>query len=863
MTAAKDHADQLEAALEEYLTRLEAGESPDREELVSRFPDCAAQLLEVLDGLDFVDEKLAEERWPLQAAAPHIHPVPENKESVSGDGPAEEQELPGMRGYRLLEEIGGGSQGTVYKAEQIATKRIVALKVIREGAFASSAERIRFRDEIELASQLTHPGIVRVYDCGREEGRDYFAMEYIDGERLDTYLADRMLSNKTALRLFLEICDAVHYAHQHGVIHRDLKPSNILVDRDGHPHILDFGLAKRIADGSEPAERGVTQVGEFAGTWHYASPEQIKRDPSLVDVRSDVYTLGMILYEAITDAYPYPDESGSRDLLAKHILETPPLRPRAIRRDVDSDLDTIILRALDKNPERRYQSVADLVGDLRRYLGGFPIEAKRDSAWYLLCMLLRRHRWRVAAGVAVLLGIVVFAVTSSVLYARAETARATTEVRMKVVRESQVYLADKLDELNRTSNTLQQIAAAHPDLPQLQRFRRPVYEDARSLFDSIATDMPEGIFESVLSPDAEGRAEAIAWLDARQEDLSRVEDIAGTHRFVFGVERLNDSLLAAAEVPSAYWPAAQTCEALTAQALHRFRAGDHDSALRSLDAGRSIALDFASGRNTFLKATSLSARRRTYDVILAIFNSPDPVSAQIEPYVIWMISDPPLTGYRLAMMSERQKLAQMFEGASVGGGPGNAGSIDLDLLDELAGGMFSGLGLMDDEHRRLACQVSPQEVLQVIDRVITDIETWDNLTFFELSERVSNLRSTSECSSAWWLVKTLRPGVSTGFRNRARIEARRAAGLLAAHLCRYRLRTGQWPGSIQETVAADKRASALDPYIGKLFGYRLIDGMPILYSVNEDGQDNRGHHGAWEDEGTDVVFFAPHAPLSE
>ncbi|MEK7757120.1 MAG: serine/threonine-protein kinase, partial [Planctomycetota bacterium] len=458
MTARSDPA--LEAILEDFLTRREDNEQPAPGEYLARHPEFAEELGQFFNDLEFVNTRLADERRTFPG--------------LSLDGPGENYELritnykttnragstmqlPAIGRFKVLEELGSGSQGVVYKAEQLGTKRIVALKIIREGAFASAVERRRFENEVQLASQLKHPNIVAIFECGRDQGRDFFAMEYVEGIPLDAYLSSRTLSVDETIQLLLQVCDGVNYAHQHGVIHRDLKPTNVIVDSHGKAHILDFGLAKRIVDEeSVPAAR-VTQVGMFAGTWHYASPEQVRRDAGLLDVRSDVYALGVIFYEALTDAYPYPIDGESRAKIAEHILETIPLRPSAIRGDIDDDLDTIVLRALQKEPDRRYQSAAAFGEDLNRYLAGEAIEAKRDSHWYVLRMTLRRYRWQATAALVGVAVLVSFAVTVTILYAEATAARATTEVRSELVRSSQRYLVEKLDDLHRLSNAVREI----------------------------------------------------------------------------------------------------------------------------------------------------------------------------------------------------------------------------------------------------------------------------------------------------------------------------------------------------------------------------------------------------------------------
>ena len=301
-----------------------------------------------------------------------------------------------MPGYRLMGEIHRGAQGIVYRAEQERTRRMVAIKMLLQGAFATPRQRARFEREAEIAGQLRHPCIVTVYDSMTVKGgRFALVMEFIDGATLDDWsnsLASLAPNDRIRriVELFAHICDAVHYAHQRGVIHRDLKPANILVDLEGRPQVLDFGIAKLSGPSGDGPMRTigvpaitVTQPGEFAGTLAYASPEQLSGKPDLIDTRTDVYSLGVILYELLTREMPY-DVRGSFSGVIDNILNEQPANPVLRNRAIDDDLATIVLRALVKERERRYQSAGALLADIRHYLDGDAIDARRDSSFYVL-----------------------------------------------------------------------------------------------------------------------------------------------------------------------------------------------------------------------------------------------------------------------------------------------------------------------------------------------------------------------------------------------------------------------------------------------------------------------------------------------
>ena len=279
--------------------------------------------------------------------------------------------------------------GTVYKAEQDQPRRIVALKVIKPGFLTADLLR-RFGRESEVLGRLQHPGIAQIYEAGTADGGQtpYFAMEYVAGVSLTDYAVSGGLDTSGKLDLVARICDAVHHAHQRGVIHRDLKPANILIDATGQPKVLDFGIA-RLTDADVKATMG-TDLGQLVGTLPYMSPEQVGADPLDLDTRSDVYALGVILFELLAGRLPYPI---GRELTeaARLITEEEPPALGSLDRAWRGDVETIAAKTLEKAPERRYQSAAELAADIRRYLAHEPIEARAPTTIYQLRKFARRH----------------------------------------------------------------------------------------------------------------------------------------------------------------------------------------------------------------------------------------------------------------------------------------------------------------------------------------------------------------------------------------------------------------------------------------------------------------------------------------
>jgi len=323
--------------------------------------------------------------------------------------------------YRIVRELGRGGMGTVYEAIQDQPRRKVALKLLH-ASISSERTTERFVREAELLGRLDHPNIARVHDAGTHGaglgGVPYFAMEFIeDASPITAYVEMASLSVRRRVELFLPVCDAVHYGHQRGIIHRDLKPGNILVGGDDlRPRVIDFGVARTTeADASMAALE--TGAHEIIGTLRYMSPEQCGGAANEVDVRCDVYALGIVLYEMLTGRLPYDFKSTSLLEIPRVISEAP---PRRLGASYDGDLDAIIQKALEKSPDRRYQSASELAGDLRRYLDGEPIEAKHDRKWYVLRKTIWRYRAAASVAAAFFLFMTVAAVALAVLYTRAE-----------------------------------------------------------------------------------------------------------------------------------------------------------------------------------------------------------------------------------------------------------------------------------------------------------------------------------------------------------------------------------------------------------------------------------------------------------
>ena len=317
----------------------------------------------------------------------------------------------GAQGYRILAELYRGGQGVVYTAIQESNQRKVAIKRLTNQRQIQPDEIARFEREIEAATKLSHPNIVTVFDNGNIQGFPYLVMEFIPGLPLDHHVLQHfrgatgnvlLKTNDvhSILKLFAKVCSAISYAHRLGVIHRDLKPTNILVDHFGEPKVLDFGLAKFV----ESPLRQLTHSGQFLGTLAYASPEQVQLDSADIDTRSDVYSLGVILFELITSKMPYSVDAGLSNAI-QNITGKSPTRPSKLEANLEDDVETIILKSLAKEPALRYQTVEQLERDIELYLAGQPIEAKRDRSLYVLLKTMKRFRGLVAGIAALMISI--------------------------------------------------------------------------------------------------------------------------------------------------------------------------------------------------------------------------------------------------------------------------------------------------------------------------------------------------------------------------------------------------------------------------------------------------------------------------
>ena len=370
----EDHDTVHQRAIADVLSslteRLQGGESIELSDVVERFPNYKDELTEL---------------WPLvmltEMAGENASPVDET--AAAKENELTEKQLPTTFGdFELVEEIGRGGMGVVYRARQQSLGREVALKLILLDHLASETDRARFYAEARAAAKLEHPHIVPVYDLGDVQGRPYISMKLIEGSTLSSQLQNGHMDGKSAAKLLIPLCQAVQYAHENSVLHRDVKPSNIMINHEGQAFLTDFGLAKDLRE--TPT---LTRTGAVVGTPAYMPPEQASGQKPTLDPTSDVYSLGAVLYHMITGQPPFVGRTGLETVLM--VMEQDPPSPRSLTRGLDPDLEMIILRCLQKPPDLRYASASALEQDLNAYLNNEEIAARSGRFSQIISQVFR------------------------------------------------------------------------------------------------------------------------------------------------------------------------------------------------------------------------------------------------------------------------------------------------------------------------------------------------------------------------------------------------------------------------------------------------------------------------------------------
>jgi serine/threonine protein kinase/tetratricopeptide (TPR) repeat protein len=492
----------LARAVQEYRELLRAGQRPDRREFLSRYPEVAGELADCLSGLDFLHGAAQQMSEPIVA-------------SPASPGTAVDQPLAGgcLGDFRIVREVGRGGMGVVYEAEQVSLGRRVALKVLPFAATMDPRHLQRFHNEARAAGSLHHTNIVPVYAVGCERGVHYYAMQFIDGRTLADFIAQERGDSAPAVPTTAEAeaapaattlapaaqatsavphdagyfrrvaewgiqaAEALDHAHQLGIVHRDVKPASLLVDATGRLWVTDFGLAQVQSDPR------VTMTGDLVGTLRYMSPEQALAQRVVIDHRTDIYSLGATLYEllALEPAFPGTD----RQELLRQIAFEEPRRPRRVNKAIPAELETIVLKAMEKNPPDRYATAQALASDLRHWLEDRPIKARRPSLWQVASKWARRHKPVVWSAAAVLL-VTVLAGGGTWLWWAHKRGKAEAVVRTQLGDadgwRQQGRWDEGLNAVRRADAVLASVGADHALRQEVERVRKDL-EMARRLED--------------------------------------------------------------------------------------------------------------------------------------------------------------------------------------------------------------------------------------------------------------------------------------------------------------------------------------------------------------------------------------------
>jgi serine/threonine protein kinase/Tfp pilus assembly protein PilF len=511
-SAAGPAADDSRVALvmEEYLNALEAGRRPRPEDFLARYPDLAPVLARALDGLEFIREAASQLREPVAGDPPA---------GGEGDGADALAGRP-LGDFRIIRQVGRGGMGVVYEAEQMSLGRRVALKVLPFAATMDERHLQRFRNEAQAAARLHHTNIVPVFFVGSERGVHFYAMQLIEGQSLAAVIARLRAADRpaaappsattadassgrplpgpaastappaagltdaastrdraffrTVARLGVQAAEALDHAHEHGVVHRDVKPGNLLVDGESRLWVTDFGLALAMG------QAGLTMTGDVVGTLRYMSPEQALAKRAVVDHRTDIYSLGATLYELLTLEPAFP--GSDRQELLRRIAFEEPRKPRARNKAIPAELETIVLKALEKNPAERYATAQELADDLECFLRDEPIRARRPTLVQRARKWARRHQAAVAAGLAFLVLAVVVLAGSTALIWRAWR---ETDAALQVAQANEAKAVTAADEESKARNAADLAAAAEKAANDTAQKRLAQIEKANTIIASV------------------------------------------------------------------------------------------------------------------------------------------------------------------------------------------------------------------------------------------------------------------------------------------------------------------------------------------------------------------------------------------
>ncbi len=744
-----------------------------------------------------------------------------------------------LPGYEILERIHHGGQGVVYRAIQKSTRRTVAIKVLLNGVFASDHERLRFLREVELASRLSHPNIVTLFDSGVACGRHYCAMEFVEGLQIHDYITRNGCPLRERVGLMMEVCRAVHHAHQHGIIHRDLKPSNILIDADGVSHVVDFGLAKDVSESGRAADTlTVSMTGAVLGTLPFLSPEQAGSEEGAGDVRSDVYALGVVLFKTLTDTFPY-SLTGRQDQVRDTIINaTPQSLHRALAteggrggvdaREITDDLEAVVRTALEKDKSRRYQSTEALAADLEVFLRGAAVTAKASNRLYLLVKTARRYRWALALAAAVFIAIGATAAQFLSLSREKEAAQATGVARAEAERRANLKLFEIIQTNISEARVLRELMTTEPGdrwTDDVRRVFQPV-DVPVDLLRELVTGMPEELLESMRDPDRNGRAQGEQWLMEVSDTLDDLSERLASTSFRTPVDTKQSFAFLSGYGP--FYEMRLAAGAFVGRAYLRHWAGDAAGAVDDLAAASRLGADLGDVPAGYGGQFGLMCRGSVLVFLNDALADSFRTGADVSDYVQRVVATPDVPVSKTTPAFGALRMTQLINEAIVFDPATRELHLDLDVLDSASQEYFQNMDALTDENRRYARQLSPEDVHTFLDWAFKSFSDWQTLTFTELTAAVEAFDVEVERERKTNPATLLLPYL--GAEVRVFIRAERRALRLVAWLIQYRERYGVWPERLEQAVSRSFESDLVDPVNGSPYVYDIVDGMPRLRS---------------------------------
>jgi len=823
--------------------------------------------------------------------------------SPSPNGPGDQ-----IGRYKLLQLIGEGGFGSVYMAEQQEpVRRKVALKIIKLGMDTKQVIA-RFEAERQALALMDHPNIARVLDAGSTEtGRPYFVMELVKGVPVTEYCRENTLTTTDRLELFTKICQAIQHAHHKGIIHRDLKPGNVLVtlhDGIAVPKVIDFGIAKALHQ--RLTEKTLfTESHQFMGTPVYMSPEQAEMSGLDVDARTDIYSLGVLLYELLTGTTPFNVErmkSLSHVDIRNLIREAEPHKPSTrintlgkdaaptarlqqtdrgtLRRVLQGDIDCIVMKALEKDRTRRYETANGMMFDVRRYLAGEPVLASPPSKVYRARKFVRRHRVAVAVSAGFFGVILIALITSLTLWRRAEAEGANARFRLEAARAE---VSRNFDEYQAIIPRLRRAEELAKLVPKEVRERYP--QDAPSTTYLEATNWITDLFpgstendpvtghvalnpetiESVIACarclDRPRDSVALAWLRANRDGMDRLVEATSRHRFSFGVSPDGD-LLVRALLPSLR-DARFGAEALTACALVHHDEGRNDEAVANLEAALRTSRYIGDGATLISTLAEIACHRVILNafrwmVIDVVLNGSLPAS-----YATFLETVPPLPDFRYSYIIEIRTLRQMLNEAFAKSSDGAPVRLDLTRLRELAEEWGVEVNPYADPSVAMiedAGTLDFEQAISIVTDLCVRLHVRPDLSFREIEEENARVLALKEEHPA---LHGLVPNFTRALELRQETRMNRDATVIALAIGVFRHSTDRWPERIDDALAIVEPQPLHRGYYGHDFIYRIVDDSPLLYTVGPNGIDDGGRgrpYGSQDAdsvEGDDVLFIIP------